>query len=119
MKTNEAKYLLVTIHDNDFGYFTLRYIGETIREYFKYCSYYPKEEDLPYLKKYIQNFWFGISNFENFSVFKARNDNQSCERCFDCFEPDLKIVDFSEIEDNADGENVYVPLFEHGEIILR
>lgn len=119
MKTKEAKYLLVTIHDNDFGYFTLEYIGEILQEYFKYCSYYPKKEDLPYLKKYIQNVWFGVSNIENFLLYRVRNTEKRCERYFDWFEPDLKIVDFSEIEDNADGENVYVPLFEGGEIILR
>lgn len=112
----EAKYLLVTIHDNDFWY-SMNILGEVLKKIFDFYEGYPIEEDIPELKKYIQHLWFGISNME--PIGRKRNGGYEFDGGkFEYFDADIKIVDFFDIPMWANGENLYVPLFE-GDIIIR
>lgn len=111
----EAKYLKITIHDNDFtGYADI--LASAIKDMFKWLCWVPTtDESLEKLKPAIANVWTGLEMVHQ----------ESCSRQFSNFYDyimehiDLSIVDFENIPDSVDNyEDVYIPLFEYGEIFV-
>ena len=64
MKEYTAKYLRVTIHDNDFWY-SLSLLADMLYEIFIGEGRFPEEDELPLLKKYIQPLWFSLHNLDS------------------------------------------------------
>lgn len=52
-KEYTAKYLRITMHDNDF-WLSLVYLSKMLYEIFVSERRFPEEDELPLLKKYIQ-----------------------------------------------------------------
>lgn len=106
-----AKYLRVTIHDNDFTN-QLLYVGDLLHQVFA-DNGYPTEQDFGILKEMIAHIWYGVHEI----MGKLRFGE--CDLCgFDYFEPDLEFVDFEDIPDWDNSESIYIPMFD-GEILLR
>ena len=110
----KATYLRVTIHDNDFR-FSLELVGEALQEIFEYIEEYPTEEDFPVLKQMIKYIWYGIHHVYE----KIDRVDRYYEVEIDYFEPDLEFVDFFDIPDWDNGENIYIPMFDDGKIFWR
>ena len=109
-----AKYLKITIHDNDFtGYY--RILGETLLNMFRYHGDYPTEDNVQQLKYAIGNLWYSINQINIFM------DNRFPQVARDYFYyPDLAIVDYLDIPKWGNGEDIYIPLFDGSdEIILN
>lgn len=108
-----AKYLRVTIHDNDFRR-SLDMISELLYEIFQLEGKYPTEEDLPILKEYIKHLWFGTH---------MTNSLMRWGKCnaigIGYFEPHLEFVDYLDIPDWDNAESVYIPMFDGAEILNR
>ena len=106
-----AKYLRVTVHDNDFTS-PLLYVGGLLQQVFT-DNEYPTEQDSDILKEMIAHIWYGAYEI----ISKLRFGE--CDLCgFDYFEPDLEFVDFEDIPDWDNSESIYIPMFD-GEILLR
>ena len=111
----DAKYLRVTIHDNDFMCFA-ESLMESIQYMFKFFNFYPKtEEDLNRLKPAIANLW------NSFYMLDTACRQMNVENRLDMFEKilDLEIVDFNDIPDWDNYESMYIPLFKDGECIIK
>lgn len=107
-----AKYLRVTVHDNDFAN-SLLLVGDFLKQAFKHEGKYPIEQDFNVLKEAINHIWYGAYEI----ISKLRFGE--CDLCgFDYFEPDLEFVDFEDIPDWGNSESIYIPMFD-GEILLR
>lgn len=111
MIMNDAKYLRVTIHDNDFTS-SLLYVGNLLQQVF-IDNEYPTEQDFGVLKEMIMHIWYGIHEITEKLRF------EECDLCgFDYFEPNLEFVNFEDIPDWDNSESIYIPMFD-GEILLR
>lgn len=112
MNTN-AKYLRVTVHDNDFRV-SLMLIGELIYTTFCIHGEYPTEEELPILKESIKHLWYG-AHMTEVSVRWSKETSAT----LGWFEPHLEFVDYLDIPDWDNGESIYIPLFYDAEVLER
>lgn len=111
----EAKYLSISIHDNDFTNYA-ESMMESIAYLFKFFEFYPKnEQDLEKLKPGIAHMWTGFDLIDN-----ACRDRSSEDR-FNWFmkQVELKIVDFADIPEWDNYETMFIPLFKDGENIIK
>ncbi len=116
-KEYTAKYLRITMHDNDF-WLSLEYLSKMLYDIFIFEKRFPEEDELPLLKKYIQPLWFSLHNL-NAVMSWNKNSVGFKETRIDCFTPYLEFVDFLDIPDWDNAESVYIPMFEGAEIIRR
>lgn len=111
---DNAKYLKVTIHDNDF-WTSLSQIGDLLQEVFRFYGKFPTEEDFPILQKLIKHLWYATANIGKV----LRNFQRGFEETpIDVFECDLEFVDYLNIPEWDNSESIYIPMFA-GEIISR
>ena len=116
MKYN-AKYLRITMHDNDFT-FALQYVAEILYKIFQDEGRYPEENELDLLKKYIEDLWFSIHNIEGIMRWNKNNVGfiESDKRLF---KHKLEFVDYLDIPYDDNWESVYIPMFNNAEILVR
>ncbi|GAA6275878.1 hypothetical protein F170042I7_20640 [Blautia caecimuris] len=113
-QNEQAKYLRITIHDNDYS-ISLKIIGNTLNNLFDYHYEYPTEEDLPKISSYIQSLWHSVHGIHHVLKHKTKSKEPLSN-----FKPTLQIVDYLDIPDWDNYESIYVPLFdESNEIIYR
>ena len=114
----KSKYLMITIHDNDFTSYFIE-LGKTLYNIFISEGKFPTEEDIPELKELIKHLWYSVHNivmlmrWKNTLVEYERTDEISY------FYPDVKIMDYLDIPEWENAEDIYIPLFENGEILLK
>lgn len=112
-----AKYLRITMHDNDFTG-SLIQLANILYEIFISEGRFPEEDELPILKKYIQSLWFSLHNIN--SIMRWNKNSVGFDETLEKhFEPTLKFVDYLDIPDWCNDEDVYIPMFENAEIIRR
>lgn len=102
----EEKYLWISLRDSDFIY-DLQMVGQCLMDvgYFELCEI--KEEDLSELSKYIKHMLYG---FHNAVYIMEHYPYMDDIKIFDDLK--LKIVNYSDIPYEDNGESVYIPLFE-------
>lgn len=111
-----AKYLMITIHDNDFtSYYHI--LGNTLLDVFRYAGY-PTEEDIPELKELIKFLWYSVDSIVNLSRWKDTSIKHKSYPINDYFIPDIKIVNYFDIPKWGNGEEIYIPLFDGNDEIL-
>lgn len=110
-----AKYLRVTMYDNDFTCSLLQ-LADILYEFF--CTTrFPEDNDLPILKVYVQHLWFSIHNIYDLLGFN-KNCNDFKETHLKNFIPHLEFVDYLDIPTGWHNDaDVYIPMFENAEII--
>lgn len=111
-----AKYLRITMYDNDFTYSLLQ-LADILYEIF--CTTrFPEDNDLPILKDYVQHLWFSLHNIDRRMEYKSCNDFK--ETHLKIFTPHLKFVDYLDIPAGWNNDaDVYIPMFENAEILRR
>lgn len=107
-----AKYLQITIHDNDF-ITSLEMVGKLLQNIFQFEETYPDEEALPRLREYIQNLWYGI-----YGTMCLMEDRTCSASDLDYLKPILEFVRFENIPAWDNYESIYIPMFD-GEILVR
>ena len=112
MNTN-AKYLRITIHDNDFR-LSLQEIGELLYEIFQMEDKYPTEENFETLKEIIMHLWFSVDMAHDLMRW-GRIDSPKMEY----FKPRLEFVDYLDIPDWDNSQSIYIPMFDDSFIIMR
>ena len=117
MKECAAKYLRVTIHDNDFWY-SLSLLANMLYEIFIVEGRFPEEDELPLLKKYVQPLWFSLDNISSIMRWNKKlvGFKETPEKYF---VPTLEFIDFLDIPDWNNNESAYIPMFENAEMIIR
>ena len=110
---SNAKYLRITIHDNDFR-LTLQEIGQLLYETFQMEDRYPTENDFPGLKKVIQHLWLGADMAHDLMRW-GRIDSPDIEY----FNPRLEFVDYFDIPDWDNAESIYIPMFDDSYVLFR
>lgn len=116
-KEYTAKYLRITMHDNDF-WLSLEYLSKMLYDIFIFERRFPEEDELPLLKKYIQPLWFSLHNLD--SVMRWNKNSVVFKETIEkYFEPTLEFVDYFDIPNWDNDESVYIPMFENTEIIRR
>jgi len=108
-----AKYLRITTHDNDF-ICSLEAIGKLLYDTFYSEGTYPTEEDFPTLKEIIKHLWFGADMAVDLMRWGYLNTPN-----IEFFEPHLEFVDYLDIPDWNNYENIYIPMFDDAEILVR
>ena len=88
-------------------------VGELLYKLFKNEMKYPTEEDLPVLKETIKHLLYAINMTKDLIRWGELNNSN-----FDYFEPDLEFVDYLDIPNWDNGEDVYIPMFDLAEILL-
>lgn len=109
-KAINAKYLRITIHDNDFTT-SLEHVANTLSKIFKSEGRYPEEDELPLLKKYVKSLWFSVDNIQSIMRWN-KNSVGFSENPEGIFEPVLEFVDYEDIPDWDDNSSVYIPMFD-------
>lgn len=112
-----AKYLRVTIHDNDYRT-SLEYVCDALYEIFWFAGY-PTEQDFPNLKKCIKHLWFGTH--ATISLLDKGTHTNDIIHTDDIkyFEPYLEFVDYVDIPDWDNAESAYIPMFDDAEVLHR
>lgn len=110
-----AKYLRVTLHDNDFTR-SLVQLADILYKIFISEGRFPEEDELPLLEKYIQSLWFSLHNLSSIMRWN-KNSVGFTETTEKYFEPFLEFVDYTNIPDWNNDEDVYIPMFENANII--
>lgn len=116
-KEYTAKYLRITMHDNDFSG-SLELLADMLYEIFIGEGRFPEEDEFPLLEKYIQPLWFSLHNISHIMRWNERSVGFK-ESAEGYFKPTLEFVDYLNIPDWDNGESVYIPMFEGTEIIIR
>lgn len=112
-----AKYLHITMYDNDFIN-SLSLLADMLYAIFILERRFPEEDELPLLKKYIQPLWFSIHNINSIMSWN-KNVVGFTETMEKYFYPTLEFIDYLDIPDWDDSQSAYIPMFENGEIIIR
>lgn len=110
---NNARYLRITMHDNDF-ITSLKHVGYLLRQIFEFQGVYPAEEDIPVLSEMVNHLWYATHNIME-KVNWYRNYKESKFDYFDCR---LEFVNYLDIPDWDNSESIYIPMF-IGEILTR
>lgn len=111
-----AKYLRVTMYDNDFTHSLLQ-LADMLYEIFKETRF-PEEDELPLLEQYIKHLWYSIHNINHIMTWN-KNSVGFTESVFELFTPHLEFVDYLDIPDWNNDHDVYIPMFENAEILRR
>ena len=116
---SDAKYLKITIYDNDFtGYWHI--LAEAVHSMIMWMKASDDLEDIDMdrLANGIQEIWSGLNkSMYALEPYRRRKYFQT-DTSMDCFKPYLSIVNYSDIPEWENGEVIYVPLFE-GESLIR
>lgn len=110
-----AKYLEVTIHDNDFS----NSLMQTCHQLYSiWCDegWFPTEENFSDLKKVIKHMWYSVHEAEH--IIRWGNLWDDSDKFIYIFEPCLKFVDFFDIPDHDNCESVYIPMFKNAEVFI-
>lgn len=113
-------YLCITLRDNDFtaySYILGEYIQKIIYWYKNESSESLSDEQLEKLRPYIARMWWSIHNMENVIY-----SNNTRETAYDVFERNLElsVVDYTDIPEWDNYENIYIPLFDNElEVLCR
>ena len=110
-----AKYLKITIHDNDFTSY-IECLAEAIMNMFKFTVWKPKtDEDLEKLKPGIAHVWTGLAMIRQ--VTCKQPDSNIYDYIMEHL--DLSIEEFENIPDSVDNyEDLYIPLFESDDYLF-
>lgn len=108
-----ADYLRVTIHDRDYS-LSLESVCRYLYDFFKTFERYPTEKDFDNLKNIIKHLWFATNKAMNFGLEKT-----DCTPDIKVFNPGLEFVSCDNIPDWDNGESVYIPMFNYGEVLAR
>ena len=110
-----AKYLRVTIHDNDF-ISSLIEIGKLLYYIFYMEDKYPTEEQFPELAESIKHLLYGANMTKDLARW-----GEIIKVDIEYFKPKLEFVDYLDIPDWDNHENIYIPMFdcEEMEILVR
>ena len=112
-----AKYLRVTIHDNDFSG-SLRMVCETFYEICCEEEMFPGEEDFPTIQRYLSQIWCGVDNTMDLLRWKNTiTPHHPTDIAY--LAPKLCFVDFQEIPDWDNYESAYIPMFDGAEVLMR
>ena len=114
----KSKYLLITIHDNDFTSYFME-LGEILYHIFISEGTFPTEEDIPELKELIKHLWYSVHNIDMLMRWKNTSVEYKRMDKIYYFYPDVKIIDHLDIPEWENGEKIYIPLFKYGEILLK
>ena len=68
---NNAIYLRVTMHDNDFTG-SLKHVANVLYEIFQDENRFPEEDEIPLIQKYIKGLWFSIHNISTPIYYHTR-----------------------------------------------
>lgn len=109
---SNAKYLRITMHNNDFTS-SLEHIGYLLQQVFEYEGKYPTEQDFPVLKEMIKHLWYGTHNIMH--KLRWSDYHESPLINFECC---LEFVDYLDIPNWDNSESIYIPMFV-GEILRR
>lgn len=112
-----AKYLHITMYDNDFIN-SLSLLADMLYTIFKNEERFPEEDELPLLEKYIRSLWFSLHNI-NHIMSRNKTVVGFSETMEKYFAPTLEFVDYLDIPNWDDNQSAYIPMFENGEIIIR
>ena len=112
---DDAYYLKVTIHDNDFKY-DVEFVANMLNAIFQFFDAAKKSiiDNLFQLQNCIKELLYQTHSIMNL----VDRYNSGISVPIDYFEPKLEVVTYNDIPDWDNGESVYVPLFE-GSIICR
>ena len=118
---SNAKYLRITMHDNDYTKY-IEYVADLLKNIFeKECFYFKyeicsiSEDDFPVLKEMIKHELYAVNNIIH--ILSKRNFEYR-ESPLSNFECDLEFVDYLDIPDGDNYQSVYIPLF-GGEVLVR
>ena len=117
MNQSSARYLKITLHDNDFTdiiEFSSILLKKLIDYFDYYGSYNIDEKDLNKLQDNIQYILYATYRIYNYFYHMDYEDVS-----FDYFKPDLKIVDFLDIPERVDNTGVFIALFKGDNLIFR
>lgn len=107
-----GRYLRITIHDRDYMY-AAEYMGMILKTIICENNDAPRgirliDDDLPVIKKYIKTLWYSLYHIDSYLDGKHFNEGLIKTK-MDYFEPELSIVEKSEITSD-NGEILYVPI---------
>lgn len=111
----DAKYLKITIHDNDFTSY-IEYLADAIMNMFKWNEWKPKtDEDLEKLKPGIAHVWTGLV-----MIYQATGTHPDSNIHNYIMEHlDLSIEEFENIPDSVENyEDLYIPLFKSDDYLI-
>lgn len=112
-----SKYLRVTIHDNDFTS-SLRIACEAFYQLCYEEDNYPDEEDFPIVREYLSHVWVGLDSLQDLLRWKGTSvEHRGSSITY--LNPELSFIEFEDIPDWDNHENVYIPMFDNGEILTR
>ena len=116
-KYESAKYLRVTMYDNDFTN-SLLHLADILYDNFKETRF-PEEDELSLLEQYVKHLWYSLHNIDSVMMWN-KNGVGFKETHLECFEPHLEFVDYLDIpEDWYMDADVYIPMFGNAEILRR
>lgn len=107
-----AKYLRITIHDNDFTS-SLEEVGILLYKMFNQYEY-PTEDQLPMISECIKQLWYSITSLDTF-LHRGHLTNVDISY----FTPILEFIDYLDIPDWDNYESIYIPMFDNADIIVR
>lgn len=115
------KYIMITIHDNDFG-FQLETVSKYISSMYRWFSSNSfTEEDIPLLKESVRDMLVSMEKVK-YAVHWFNGEYEPCvfneQHYKEYFEPDIKIVDESEIEEDGNFEYCYIPLIHSEDAVI-
>ena len=116
-KEYTAKYLRITMHDNDFTQ-SLIQLANMLYEIFLFEGRFPEKDELPLLKNYVKHLWFSLHNISSIMRWN-KNSVGLRESPESLFNPQLEFVDYIDIQDWDNDESVYIPMFKNAEIIRK
>ena len=112
----KAPFLKITIHDNDFvNYYLL--LGHVLHHL--YCRSNPTKDDLTFMKPYIARLWWSIHNLADIENSKIINTDFG-PTDYEYFEKhlNLDIVDYTDIPNWDNSEDIYISLLQNDSTIL-
>lgn len=118
MVRHNARYLKVTMHDNDFTN-SLMHLGNTLYRIFLREERFPEEDELPLLKEYVKSLWYAIDNIESIMRWNKKSVGFKANPEA-IFTPQLEFVDYLDISDyNDDSDSIYIPMFANADVLVR
>lgn len=112
-----AKYLHVTIYDNDFWY-ELERACANLYDMFQLEEYYPTEKDFPALKHILSHMVYSF--YQATKLIRHREfSTEQKEQNLEYFTPNLKFIEFENIPNWDNSESFYIPMFDDANVLLR
>lgn len=108
----DAKYLRLTLHDNDFE-FELSFVAKLLYDIFEFYDY-PTEDDLSRLQRSIRTLIYQVYDISHLIL-----EQNGTDWSFELPYPTLEFVNYLDIPNWDNYESVYIPMFDDAEIIVR